>query len=153
MIVSSLILMIDDDPDICEIVKVNLEGAGYNVAVATDGAAGLTQAFALKPNLVILDVLMPELDGWQVLDRLAGDPRTSSTPVIMLTCKGDDQDVMHGLSTGAVEYVTKPFYPENLVASIKILLGVLDPSMRDLRRRQLIARRQRQIDRAPASPA
>jgi DNA-binding response OmpR family regulator len=153
VIVSSLILMIDDDPDICEIVKVNLEGAGYNVSIATDGASGLNQAFALKPDLVILDVLMPELDGWQVLDRLAGDPRTSATPVIMLTCKGDDQDVLHGLNTGAVEYVTKPFYPENLVASIKILLGVLDPAMRDFRRRQLIARRQRQIDRAPASPA
>ncbi len=148
---SPSILMIDDDPDICEIVKVNLEGAGYDVSLASDGAAGLVQAFELQPDLIILDVLMPELDGWEVLDRLTKDPRTAACPVIMLTCKGDDQDVLRGLSTGAVEYVTKPFYPENLVASVKILLDVLDSSMRDVRRRQLMARRERLIDRTPAS--
>ncbi len=144
-----MILIIDDDPDICEIVKVNLEGAGYDVAVANDGESGLSQAFEIHPDLVILDVLMPGLDGWQVLDRLSTDNRTVRMPVILLTCKGDDQDVLHGLSIGAVEYVTKPFYPEDLVASVKIILGVLDSSMRDLRRRQLIARRQRQIERSP----
>jgi DNA-binding response OmpR family regulator len=145
------ILIIDDDPDICEIVKVNLEGVGYDVSVANDGAAGLSEAITSQPDLVILDVLMPELDGWQVLEKLTQEPRTASCPIIMLTCKGDDQDVIRGLSTGAVEYVTKPFYPENLVASVKILLTVLDSSMRDRRRRQFIARRERLIDRTPAS--
>jgi DNA-binding response OmpR family regulator len=146
-----MILVIDDDPDICEIVQVNLEGAGYDVAVATDGAAGLAAAREIGPDLVILDVLMPELDGWQVLEELSRDSRTSDRPVIMLTCKGDDADVVRGLSRGAVEYVTKPFYPENLVASVRILLDVFDPSMRDLRRQQLIARRQRQIEQAHVS--
>jgi len=145
------ILVIDDDPDICEIVRVNLEGSGYEVAVANDGAAGLSAAREILPDLIILDVLMPELDGWQGLGQLGQDYRTADCPVIMLTCRGDDHDVLRGLQDGAVEYVTKPFYPENLVASVKILLGVLDPTMRDMRRIQLIARRQRQIERAPAS--
>jgi DNA-binding response OmpR family regulator len=148
--VSPSILIIDDDPDICEIVQVNLEGVGYNVTCAHDGASGLRTALDRTPDLIILDLLLPELDGWEVLDRLSQDSRTGGTPVIVLTCRADDQDVLRGLTTGAVEYVTKPFYPEDLVASVKILLGVLDTSMRDERRRQLIARRQRRIERAPA---
>jgi DNA-binding response OmpR family regulator len=149
--VSPSILIIDDDPDICEILKVNLEFAGYDVALAGDGASGLREAFNLKPDLIILDLLLPELDGWQVLSRLSEDDRTERTPVIVLTCKGDDQDVLRGLSSGAVEYLTKPFYPEDLVASVKILLGVMDTSMREQRRRQLIVRRQRRIERSPVS--
>jgi two-component system response regulator RpaA len=148
---SQVILVVDDDPDICEIVKVNLEGVGYDVRVASDGAAGLAMARELRPDLIVLDVLMPELDGWQVLERLAKDPATAGLPVIMLTCKGEDQDILHGLDQGAVEYLTKPFYPENLVASVKILLDVFDPSMRDYRRQQLIARRQRLIEGSPSS--
>ena len=145
------ILVVDDEPDICEIVKVNLEGAGYAVAIANDGAAGLRLARDVRPDLVVLDVLMPELDGWEVLDRLVKDPATTDLPVIMLTCKSEDEDVLRGLHNGAVEYVTKPFYPENLVASVKILLEVFDASMRDHRRHQLIARRQRLIEGAVAT--
>src|SRR5579875_455848 len=141
------ILVVDDDPDICEIVRVNLEGAGYDVVVAADGAAGLAAAREILPDLIILDVLLPELDGWQVLEELERDPTTAGRPVVMLTCKGDDQDVLRGLGLGAVEYLTKPFYPENLVASVRILLDVFDASMRDHRRQQLIARRRRLIER------
>lgn len=147
------ILVIDDDPDICEIVRVNLEGAGYLVELATDGAAGLASAQRLLPDLIVLDVLMPELDGWQVLEAIEGDPDLAGRPVIMLTCKGDDQDILRGLHQGAVEYFTKPFYPENLVASVKILLDVFDAPMRDQRRQQLIARRQRVIENAPTAPS
>jgi two-component system response regulator RpaA len=143
--VAQSILVIDDDPDICEIVRINLEGAGYNVSVATDGVAGLTAVRTLLPDLIILDVLMPGLDGWQVLEAIETDPVTAGRPVIMLTCKGGDQDVLRGLGQGAVEYFTKPFFPENLVASVKILLEVFDASMRDQRRQHLIARRQRAI--------
>jgi two-component system response regulator RpaA len=148
---SHTILVVDDDPDICEIVRANLEGAGYDVVVAADGAAGLSAAREIQPDLVILDVLMPELDGWQVLEALEKDPVTAGRPVIMLTCKGDDQDILRGLGQGAVEYFTKPFYPENLVASVKILLDVFDAPMRDHRRQQLIARRQRLMERAPTA--
>lgn len=136
------ILVVDDDPDICEIVQVNLEGAGYDVIVASDGAAGLKAAQTFLPDLIILDVLMPELDGWKVLEELIKDPRTADRPVIMLTCRGDDQDVLRGLNLGAVEYVTKPFYPDGLVTSVRLLLGVFDPDMREARRQKLIASRQ-----------
>jgi len=150
--VTQSILVIDDDPDICEIVRVNLEGAGYTVSIAADGAAGLAAAKTFQPDLIILDVLMPELDGWQVLEALEADPTMAGRPVIMVTCKGDDQDVLRGLSQGAVEYFTKPFFPENLVASVKILLDVFDASMRDQRRQHLIARRQRTIDASTEAP-
>lgn len=148
---SQSILVIDDDYDICEIVRVNLEGAGYQVRVAHDGLAGLTAIREQRPDLIVLDVLMPELDGWQVLDRLVRDPETAGLPVIMLTCKGDDQDILRGLDHGAMDYLTKPFYPEDLVANVKILLDVFDAKMRDQRRQQLIARRQRLIDHATAT--
>lgn len=136
------ILVVDDDPDICEIVQVNLEGAGYNVMVASDGAEALEVARKYLPDLIILDVLMPELDGWRVLEELIKDPRTAERPVIMLTCRGDDQDVLRGLNLGAVEYITKPFYPDGLVTSVRLLLGFFDPAMREARRQQLIASRQ-----------
>lgn len=148
---SQSILVIDDDYDICEIVRVNLEGAGYQVRVAHDGLTGLSEIRDRRPDLIVLDVLMPELDGWQVLDRLVRDPETAGLPVIMLTCKGDDQDILRGLDHGAVDYLTKPFYPEDLVANVKILLDVFDAKMRDQRRQQLIARRQRLIDHATAT--
>lgn len=149
---SQSVLVVDDDPDICEIVRVNLEGAGYRVRIASDGLAGLHAAREERPDLIVLDVLMPELDGWQVLDRLMREPETVGLPVIMLTCRGDDQDILHGLDHGAVDYLTKPFYPEDLVANVKILLDVFDPAMRDQRRQQLILRRQRLIDSAAATP-
>ena len=96
--------------------------------MANDGATGLQSAREVQPDLIVLDILMPELDGWQVLERLSSEPATADLPVIMLTCKGEDLDILRGLSEGAVEYVTKPFYPENLVASVKIQLDVFDPS-------------------------
>ncbi len=145
------ILVVDDDPDIYEIVQTNLEGAGYTVVGASDGAEGLRKIRAENPDLVILDVLMPEMDGWEVLRRVEADPQLAGVPVIMLTCKSEDLDILRGLVEGAVEYVTKPFYPENLVASVTILLNVFDPTMREERRQQLIARRQRLLGLDPAA--
>ncbi len=141
------ILVVDDDPDIFEIVQTNLEGAGYEVVGASDGSEGLRKVLAENPDLVILDVLMPEMDGWEVLRQIEADPRTAGLPIIMLTCKSEDADILRGLEEGAVEYVTKPFYPENLVASVKILLNVFDQPMREERRQQLITRRQRLLGR------
>ncbi len=145
------ILVVDDDPDIYEIVETNLEGAGYQVVGASDGAEGLRKVRSENPDLVILDVLMPEMDGWEVLRNVERDPQTAGVPVIMLTCKSEDLDILRGLEEGAVEYVTKPFYPENLVASVKILLNVFDHPMREERRKQLIARRQRLMGLNPAA--
>lgn len=146
------VLVIDDDPDIREIVRVNLEGAGYRVRLAADGQEGLDAIQAERPDAIVLDVLMPTLDGWEVLDRLVRDPETAGMPIVMLTCKGDDQDILRGLDHGAVDYLTKPFYPENLVASVKILLDVFDSRTREQRRQQLIARRRRIIDSAATAP-
>ena len=145
------ILVVDDDPDILEIVRTNLEGAGYAVLGAGDGTEGLAKMRAENPDLVVLDVLMPEMDGWEVLRQIETDPQTAGLPVIMLTCKSEDADILRGLEEGAVEYVTKPFYPENLVASVKILLNVFDRPMREERRQQLIVRRQRLMGMDPAS--
>jgi DNA-binding response OmpR family regulator len=145
------ILVVDDDPDIYIIVQTNLEAAGYEVVGASNGAEGLRKVREENPDLVILDVLMPEMDGWEVLAQIEADPRTAGMPVIMLTCKSEDTDILRGLEEGAVEYVTKPFYPENLVASVKILLSVFDQPMREERRQQLIARRQRLMGLGPAA--
>lgn len=145
------ILVIDDDPDICEIVQVNLEGAGYRVLLAADGNEGLAAAREHRPDLIILDVLMPGLDGWHVLEALVSDPLTVDRPVIMLTCRGEDQDILRGLDEGAAEYITKPFYPEHLVTSVKLLLNAFDAVRREERRDPTVQRRQREIQQAPAS--
>lgn len=145
------ILIVDDEPDICEIVQVNLEGAGYVVSLAHDGTEGLVRARAERPDLIILDVLMPELSGWEVLRQIESDAQLAGTPVIMLTCRSDDADVLRGLEEGAVEYITKPFYPEDVVASAKLLLNIFDRTMRDERRRRLIAQRQRSSERLQRS--
>ena len=148
---SNRILVVDDEPDICEIVQVNLEGAGYRVSVAHDGLEGLVRARAERPDLIILDVLMPELSGWEVLRQIESDPLLAGTPVIMLTCRSEDADILRGLEEGAVEYITKPFYPEDVVASAKLLLGIFDRTKREERRRRLIAQRQRLSERLQRS--
>lgn len=140
---SQRVLIVDDDPDIVEIVRINLEAAGFETLAAGDGAEGLEKVTADQPDLVVLDVLMPEMDGWEVLRRIERNPETAGVPVVMLTCRGEDADILRGLEDGAVEYITKPFYPENVVATVKILLNVFDPRMREERRKQLVARRQR----------
>jgi DNA-binding response OmpR family regulator len=99
-----------------------------------------------QPELIVLDVMMPEMDGWQVLKALETDPDTAGIPVIMLTAKAADEDYIYGLEEGAVEYITKPFYPQELVNRIKITLMVLNPRMRDERRRNLIAKRKRLME-------
>jgi two-component system, OmpR family, alkaline phosphatase synthesis response regulator PhoP len=145
------ILVVDDEPDIVEIVQTNLEGSGFQVVTAKNGAQALQKVKAENPDLVILDVLMPELDGWDVLRAIESDSQTAGLPVIMLTSKTEDADILRGLVEGAVEYFTKPFYPENLVASAKILLDVFDRRLREERRQHLIAQRQRLMGMNPAS--
>ncbi len=140
------ILVIDDEPGIIEIVEVNLEGDGFEVISASNGKEGLEKIRNEKPELVVLDVMMPEMDGWEVLRRVELDPDTAGLPVIMLTAKAADEDYIHGLEEGAVEYITKPFIPQELVNRIKITLMVLNPRMRDERRRNLITKRKRLME-------
>jgi len=139
----SRILVVDDEPGIVDIARANLEGHGFAVVEAYDGEEALEKVKEEKPDLVVLDILMPGMDGWDVLERMEADPELSGIPVIMLTARVSDEDVLRGLETGAVEYMTKPFYPEDLVAAVKINLHVCDPQLRQQHRKLLAKKRRR----------
>ena len=113
------VLVVDDDPDVARFVEVNLRSAGYDVEVASDGEAALERALDMRPDLVLLDVMMPKLDGFEVAQRLRRDPRTSSSSIIMLTAKALSADKVLGLSSGADDYIIKPFDPVELLARVK----------------------------------
>jgi diguanylate cyclase (GGDEF)-like protein len=116
------ILIADDDPDILRFVEINLRLEGYELTTASDGVAALDKALAERPDLVLLDVMMPELDGFEVCSRLRKDPRTSNISIIMLTAKSMSADKVLGLTAGADDYILKPFDPLELVARVKSTL-------------------------------
>lgn len=118
----SRILVVDDDPTIAEVVTRYLHHAGYAVERAADGAAALAQAAAVRPDLVVLDLMLPEIDGLEVCRRLRADPAARGVPIVMLTAKGEEQDRINGLELGADDYVTKPFSPRELVLRIQSVL-------------------------------
>ena len=120
------ILIVDDDEDIRAYLEVTLELAGFEVVQAADGETGLQAAFEQRPALIVLDVMMPGLDGFEVLRRLREDSRTSHLPVILLTAKVQPSDTVEGLRIGADDYVTKPFEAEVLVARIHAALRRTD---------------------------
>ena len=112
--VAKTVLVVDDEQDILDLVRFRLEHDGYRVLTATDGQTGLTLAQAERPDLCILDVMMPKLSGLEVLAHLRADPATADIPVILLTSRGQDADVDRGFELGAHDYVTKPFSPKEL---------------------------------------
>ncbi len=116
------ILVVDDEPDAIELIKFNLKSAGYEVMTAPDGEQALKKAPALLPDLIILDLMLPEVDGLEVCKILRRDARVSATPIIMLTAKAAEIDRVLGLELGADDYVTKPFSPRELVLRVKRLL-------------------------------
>jgi two-component system, OmpR family, alkaline phosphatase synthesis response regulator PhoP len=113
------ILVCDDERTIVRLIQVNLEKQGYNVVTAYDGKDGLEKIRAEKPDLIVLDVMMPYMDGFEVLKTLRRDPATESLPVIMLTAKAQDKDVFEGYHYGADMYLTKPFNPKELISFVK----------------------------------
>ncbi len=113
------ILVVDDDPDIARFVEVNLRSAGYDVSVAADGEEALSRATELRPDLVLLDVMMPRIDGFEVAQRLRRNPQTANTSIIMLTAKALSTDKVLGLTAGADDYIIKPFDPIELLARVK----------------------------------
>ena len=117
------ITVVDDNPDIVNIVKAILEGKGYNVVTAYSGAELFTRLEEEKPDLIILDIMMPEMDGLEVLTRLKNASETSSIPVILLTAKVQYEDVLGGYKLGADYYITKPFTSTQLLNGINLLLG------------------------------
>jgi two-component system alkaline phosphatase synthesis response regulator PhoP len=118
------ILVIEDDPDIVEICRDYLEAAGYAVATAQDGAKGLAAARGEKPDLIVLDLALPEMDGLDVCRTLR---RESDVPIIMLTARVDETDKLIGLELGADDYITKPFSPRELVARVRVVLRRTTP--------------------------
>lgn len=113
------VLVVDDDPDIARFVEVNLRGDGYVVDIATDGEQGLERALAQPPDLALVDVMMPGMDGFQLVEHLRADPRTSGMSIIMLTAKSLTADKVLGLTAGADDYIIKPFDPVELLARVK----------------------------------
>ena len=116
------IVVIEDETDILEVIAYNLKREGYEVITSTSGEDGLEKIEKSKPNLVVLDLMLPEVDGIELCRKLKSDPVTHAIPVIMVTAKGEESDVVLGLGVGADDYVTKPFSPRELTARVKAVL-------------------------------
>lgn len=116
------ILVVDDEKNILELVRFNLEREGYQVITSLDGVRGLELARSENPDLIVLDVMLPEMNGLEVCRELHQDPATKKIPIIMLSARADELDRVLGLEMGADDYVTKPFSPRELVARIKARL-------------------------------
>jgi two-component system alkaline phosphatase synthesis response regulator PhoP/two-component system response regulator VicR len=116
------ILVTDDEPNIVRLIQVNLERQGFQVETANNGAQALEKIRANRPDLLVSDVMMPEMDGFELLSNIRRDPALENLPVIMLTAKAQDRDVLEGYTRGADMYLTKPFNPIELVTFAKRLL-------------------------------
>ena len=116
------VLIVEDEPDVLDLVVYHLQKSGFKTLTARDGAVGLRKACDQRPALVVLDLMLPELDGTEVCKRLKADARTAQIPIIMLTAKADEVDRVLGLELGADDYVTKPFSPRELVLRVKTIL-------------------------------
>ena len=118
-----LVLVADDDQDILDLVTFRLEHSGYEVMVAHDGQEAIDQALARTPDLCVLDVMMPGVDGYEATRRLRAEESTRSVPIILLTARAQEADVERGFEAGANDYVTKPFSPQELRARVQALLS------------------------------
>jgi DNA-binding response OmpR family regulator len=116
------ILIIEDEPDILEVVRFNLEQEGFRVLVSRDGNLGFDMARRESPDLVVLDLMLPGMDGLAICRRLKGDPVTGMIRILMLTARSDESDIVVGLELGADDYITKPFGTKELVARVRAIL-------------------------------
>jgi DNA-binding response OmpR family regulator len=133
------VLVIDDEAPIRLLCRVNLEAEGIRVLEAADGTAGLDLARDERPDVVLLDVMMPGLDGWRVAEELVEDDRTRGIPIIFLTARAEFRDRARGLDIGGVDYVTKPFNPLDLASLVRGLLDRIDRGERDELRGEKLA--------------
>ena len=129
------VLIVEDDPNIRELLEIYLKKAEYAVETAVDGGQGLTKYRAMRPNLVLLDVMMPVMDGWAVCKAIRAE---GNTPIIMLTAKGELDDKVNGLKAGADDYVTKPFEMKELLARIEAVLRRSDIPKETVKSRRLV---------------
>ena len=116
------ILCVDDEPDILEILKYNLSNEGYNVSTAADGKSAIEMAYNISPNLIIMDVMMPNMDGIEACEKLRSDDKFNDTIIMFLTARGEDYSHVAAYDAGADDYVTKPVKPKVLVSKVKGLL-------------------------------
>jgi DNA-binding response OmpR family regulator len=131
------ILVVDDERDLADLVRINLEMSGYEVTTASDGAEALAAVRARRPDVVLLDVMMPVLDGWAVLAALQGDDELADLPIVMLTALSGERDVIRGHLSGAMRYLTKPFDVHQLLDTIEEAL-LPETEEKRQRRRQLV---------------
>jgi DNA-binding response OmpR family regulator len=130
------VLVVDDEPDVLLLCRVNLEFEGYEVFEASDGVQALEMVREHRPDVVLLDVMMPRMDGWQTLEAIKADEELKATPVVMLTAKVQDEDQIRGWESGAADYITKPFSPLSL--SQVIHDAVRNDAETEERRREMI---------------
>src|SRR5438552_2854850 len=125
------VLVIDDEAPIRLLCRVNLEAEGIDVVEAPDGPSGIERAKEERPDVILLDVMMPGLDGWRVAEQLLEDERTNRIPIIFLTARAEFRDRAKGLDIGGIDYVTKPFNPLELAPLVRDLLDRIDRGQRD----------------------
>lgn len=118
-----VVLVADDEDDILELIVFRLENSGYTVIGAHDGAEAFELARSSRPDLAILDVMMPKMDGYELTQRLRADDATSKMPIILLTARTQEADVQRGFDAGADDYMRKPFSPEELRSRVQAILG------------------------------
>jgi phosphate regulon transcriptional regulator PhoB len=116
------ILIVDDEPDILELISYNLKKEGFHISTALDGEDALTKVRTDHFDLIILDLMLPGIHGIELCRILRNNPKTAHVPIIMLTARGEESDKVHGLETGADDYMTKPFSPKELIARVKAIL-------------------------------
>ena len=136
MAAATRVLVIDDEAPIRLLCRVNLEAEGMEVLEAADGPSGLETARAEIPDVVLLDVMMPGLDGWRVAEELLDDPGTEAIPIVFLTARAELRDRARGIDLGGVDYVTKPFNPVELAPLVRDLLDRVNRGERDALRRE-----------------
>jgi two-component system alkaline phosphatase synthesis response regulator PhoP len=141
------VLVIDDEAPIRLLCRVNLEAEGMQVLEAADGPAGLATARSEKPDVVLLDVMMPGLDGWRVAEELLDDPATAGIPIVFLTARAELRDRARGIDLGGVDYITKPFNPVELAPMVNDLLNRVELGERDELRREKLTELRAMLER------
>ena len=132
-------LVIDDEAPIRLLCRVNLEAEGMRVSEAGDGPGGLELARAQQPDVILLDVMMPGLDGWRVAEVLLDDPLTRDIPIVFLTARADVRDRARGIDLGGLEYITKPFNPVELASLVRRVLAAVERGERERLRSDKVA--------------
>ena len=136
---STRVLVIDDEAPIRLLCRVNLEAEGMQVLEAGDGPSGLEKARAEAPDVVLLDVMMPGLDGWRVAEELLDDPSTAAIPIVFLTARAELRDRARGIDLGGIDYVTKPFNPVELAPLVRNLLARVERGEREALRHEKLS--------------